>query len=71
MAAPRTQCDSMVFDHIDLRVADVNAVRPFYDTFLKAFGFRHRGRADLRGCKEISAVELSDYLTQLSSLQQS
>jgi len=29
------------------------------------------GRADLRGCKEISAVELSDYLTQLSSLQQS
>jgi catechol 2,3-dioxygenase-like lactoylglutathione lyase family enzyme len=30
----------MVFDHIDLRVADVAAARPFYDVFLKAFGFR-------------------------------
>jgi catechol 2,3-dioxygenase-like lactoylglutathione lyase family enzyme len=30
----------MVFDHIDLRVADVAAARPFYDSFLKAFGFR-------------------------------
>jgi catechol-2,3-dioxygenase len=33
MAAPLNQCDSMVFDHIDLRVADVTAARPFYDTF--------------------------------------
>jgi catechol 2,3-dioxygenase-like lactoylglutathione lyase family enzyme len=30
----------MVIDHIDLRVADVAAARPFYDAFLKAFGFR-------------------------------
>jgi catechol 2,3-dioxygenase-like lactoylglutathione lyase family enzyme len=30
----------MVIDHIDLRVADVAAARPFYTTFLKAFGFR-------------------------------
>ncbi len=30
----------MVIDHIDLRVADVDAVRPFYDAFLRAFGFR-------------------------------
>jgi catechol 2,3-dioxygenase-like lactoylglutathione lyase family enzyme len=30
----------MVIDHIDLRVHDVAATRPFYDAFLKAFGFR-------------------------------
>jgi catechol 2,3-dioxygenase-like lactoylglutathione lyase family enzyme len=30
----------MVIDHVDLRVTDVDAVRPFYDAFLKAFGFR-------------------------------
>jgi catechol 2,3-dioxygenase-like lactoylglutathione lyase family enzyme len=30
----------MVIDHIDLRVADVETARPFYDAFLKAFGFR-------------------------------
>ncbi len=30
----------MVIDHIDLRVVDVAAARPFYDKFLKAFGFR-------------------------------
>jgi catechol 2,3-dioxygenase-like lactoylglutathione lyase family enzyme len=30
----------MVIDHIDLRVRDVAAARPFYDAFLKAFGFR-------------------------------
>jgi predicted lactoylglutathione lyase len=30
----------MVIDHIDLRVAEVAAARPFYDAFLKAFGFR-------------------------------
>jgi catechol 2,3-dioxygenase-like lactoylglutathione lyase family enzyme len=30
----------MIIDHIDLRVADVAAARPFYDAFLKAFGFR-------------------------------
>jgi len=46
MAGLLTQCDSMVFDHIDLRVADVTAVRPFYDTFLKAFGFRGQRQAN-------------------------
>jgi catechol 2,3-dioxygenase-like lactoylglutathione lyase family enzyme len=30
----------MIIDHIDLRVRDVAATRPFYDAFLKAFGFR-------------------------------
>ncbi len=30
----------MVFDHVDLRVHDVAATRPFYDALLKAFGFR-------------------------------
>ena len=30
----------MIFDHIDLRVNDVAAARPFYDAFLKQFGFR-------------------------------
>src|ERR1035438_1624194 len=30
----------MVIDHVDLRVADLVAARPFYDKFLKAFGFR-------------------------------
>jgi len=46
MGAPLTQCDSMVFDHIDLRVADVTAVRAFYDKFLKAFGFRGQRQAN-------------------------
>jgi predicted lactoylglutathione lyase len=32
----------VVIDHIDLRVADVATARPFYDAFLKAFGFRGR-----------------------------
>jgi len=36
----------MVFDHVDLRVADVASARPFYDVFLKAFGFRSRGQAN-------------------------
>lgn len=35
----------MVFDHIDLRVKDVRLARPFYDVFLKAFGFRGREQA--------------------------
>lgn len=30
----------MVIDHVDLRVSDIIAARPFYDAFLKAFGFR-------------------------------
>jgi predicted lactoylglutathione lyase len=30
----------VLIDHIDLRVANVVAARPFYDRFLKAFGFR-------------------------------
>ena len=46
MGASVTQCDKMVFDHIDLRVADVTTVRPFYDSFLKAFGFRGRRQAN-------------------------
>jgi hypothetical protein len=46
MAALLTQCDNMVFDHIDLRVADVTVVRPFYDAFLKAFGFRGQRQAN-------------------------
>ena len=32
----------MVIDHIDLRVHDIAATRPFYEAFLKAFGFRAR-----------------------------
>ncbi len=36
----------MIFDHIDLRVADVTAVRSFYDAFLKAFGFRGQRQAN-------------------------
>ncbi len=36
----------MVIDHIDLRVADVAAARPFYDPFLKAFGFRGQWQAN-------------------------
>ena len=36
----------MVIDHIDLRVADVAAARPFYDPFLKAFGFRGQRQAN-------------------------
>lgn len=40
MRATATQYDGMIFDHIDLRVVDVPAVRAFYDAFLKAFGFR-------------------------------
>jgi catechol 2,3-dioxygenase-like lactoylglutathione lyase family enzyme len=36
----------MVIDHIDLRVADVAAARPFYDAFLKVFGFRSRRQSN-------------------------
>ena len=36
----------MVFDHIDLRVAQVAAAQPFYDAFLKAFGFRGRKQSN-------------------------
>jgi predicted lactoylglutathione lyase len=43
---PSPQEGTMIFDHIDLRVADVTKVRPFYDTFLKAFGFRGQRQAD-------------------------
>ena len=32
----------MVFEHVDLRVAQLAAAQPFYDAFLKAFGFRGR-----------------------------
>jgi len=46
MSASVTQCGRMIFDHIDLRVIDVTAVRPFYDIFLKAFGFRGQRQAN-------------------------
>jgi catechol 2,3-dioxygenase-like lactoylglutathione lyase family enzyme len=36
----------MVFDHVDLRVADVERCRPFYDAFLRAFGFRGKAQPD-------------------------
>jgi len=36
----------MVFDHVDLRVADVPRCRPFYDAFLRAFGFRGQAQPD-------------------------
>ena len=36
----------MVLDHIDLRVAEVAAARPFYDAFLKAFGFRSQRQSN-------------------------
>lgn len=36
----------MVFDHVDLRVADVERCRPFYDAFLRGFGFRGKAQAD-------------------------
>jgi catechol 2,3-dioxygenase-like lactoylglutathione lyase family enzyme len=32
----------MVIDHVDLRVTSVADARPFYDVFLKHFGFRGR-----------------------------
>lgn len=38
--------DAMIFDHIDLRVADIAACRPFYDRFLKAFGFRSKRQSN-------------------------
>lgn len=37
---------AMVFDHVDLRVADVERCRPFYDAFLRAFGFRGKAQPD-------------------------
>jgi catechol 2,3-dioxygenase-like lactoylglutathione lyase family enzyme len=36
----------MVFDHLDLRVADVARCRPFYDAFLKEYGFRGKPMPD-------------------------
>jgi hypothetical protein len=36
----------MVFDHLDLRVVDVTRCRPFYDAFLKAYGFRGKQQPD-------------------------
>jgi predicted lactoylglutathione lyase len=35
-----------VFDHVDLRVADVERCRPFYDAFLREFGFRGKAQPD-------------------------
>jgi predicted lactoylglutathione lyase len=35
----------MIFDHIDLRVSEFATARPFYDAFLKAFGFRSQRQA--------------------------
>jgi catechol 2,3-dioxygenase-like lactoylglutathione lyase family enzyme len=36
----------MVFDHVDLRVADVARCRPFYDAFLREYGFRGKTQPD-------------------------
>ena len=36
----------MVFDHVDLRVSDVERCRGFYDAFLRAFGFRGQAQPD-------------------------
>ena len=36
----------MVFDHVDLRVADVARCKPFYDAFLRAYGFRAKTQPD-------------------------
>jgi len=36
----------MVFDHVDLRVADVERCRAFYDALLRAFGFRGKAQPD-------------------------
>jgi predicted lactoylglutathione lyase len=36
----------VIFDHIDLRVSSVARVRPFYDAFLRGFGFRGRPQDD-------------------------
>jgi len=35
-----------VFDHVDLRVGDVERCRTFYDPFLRAFGFRGQPQPD-------------------------
>jgi predicted lactoylglutathione lyase len=35
-----------VFDHLDLRVNDVARCRPFYDAFLREYGFRGKPQAD-------------------------
>ena len=36
----------MVFDHVDLRVGDVARCRPFYDAFLREFGFRGKSQPE-------------------------
>jgi predicted lactoylglutathione lyase len=36
----------MVFDHVDLRVADVARCRPFYDALLREYGFRGKAQPD-------------------------
>ena len=35
-----------VFDHVDLRVADVARCRPFYDALLREYGFRGKTQPD-------------------------
>ena len=35
-----------VFDHVDLRVADVARCRPFYDALLREYGFRGKPQPD-------------------------
>ncbi|HEY0614470.1 MAG TPA: VOC family protein [Candidatus Elarobacter sp.] len=35
-----------VFDHVDLRVADVERCRQFYDAFLREYGFRGKTQPD-------------------------
>jgi predicted lactoylglutathione lyase len=62
----------MIFDHIDLRVRDVTAARPFYDAFLKAFGFRCKPQpngdvvyyrvADRQVREAVVLIEASDHM---------
>jgi hypothetical protein len=35
-----------VIDHVDLRVGDVARCKPFYDAFLKEYGFRGKAQPD-------------------------
>ena len=35
-----------VFDHVDLRVADIARCRPFYDALLREYGFRGKTQPD-------------------------
>jgi catechol 2,3-dioxygenase-like lactoylglutathione lyase family enzyme len=42
-----------LFDHVHLRVADLNASRRFYETVLKVFGFEVHGGDEWFSCDEL------------------